>query len=221
MPSWPGRLARPAGLDGLDRAAAAGALDDADDRQAQLLRHALGEDRLHRDGGVGRAAAHREVVAQHDHRPAVDAGAPHDAIGRRQLGELAVRIVLGLAGDGADLVEAALVDQLVDALAHCEPAAVVLALHLVRPAHLARHSLALAEVVEFRFPSHASVPGWSCRLLPLLIRQPLPGARPPRRLAIDRRPVAAAHAEWRWAPHRVATCRRSPPALPRCRPPAR
>ena len=37
-------------------------------------------------------------------------------------------VVLGLAGDGADLVEAAGVDQAVDALAHREPAAVVLAL---------------------------------------------------------------------------------------------
>ena len=71
------------------------------------LRHALGEDRLHGDGGVGRAAAHREVVAQHDDRAAVDPGAAHDAVGGRELGELAVVVVLGLAGDGADLVEAA------------------------------------------------------------------------------------------------------------------
>ena len=142
MPSWPGRLERPRRLDGLDRAAAAGALDDADDRQAQLVGHALGQDRLHRDGGVGRAAAHREVVAQHDHRAAVDLRSPHHAVGRRELGQLVVGVVLGLAGDGADLVEAALVDQPVDALAHREPAAVVLALHLVGPAHLARHALA-------------------------------------------------------------------------------
>ena len=34
------------------------------------------------------------------------------------------------------------VDEAVDALAHREPAAVVLALHLVGPAHLARHAFA-------------------------------------------------------------------------------
>ena len=153
------QVGTPRRLDGLDRAAAARALDDADDRQAQLVGHALGQDRLHVDGGVGRPAAQGEVVAQHDDRPAVDRGATHDAIGRRELGQLVVGVVFGLAGDGADLVEAAFVDQPVDALAHRQPAAVVLALDLVGPAHLARHAFARAQFVEFRLPAHVLVPG--------------------------------------------------------------
>jgi hypothetical protein len=131
----------------------------ASDGQAQLVRHALGEDRLHVDGGVGRATAHGEVVARHDHGPAVDAGAAHNAVRRRELGQLVVGVVLGLAGNGADLVEAALVDQPVDALTHREPAAVVLPFDLVRPAHLARHAFARAQLVEFRLPGHASILG--------------------------------------------------------------
>ena len=66
-------------------------------------------------------------------------------------------VVLGLAGDGADLVEAARVDQPVDALAHREPAAVVLALDLVGAAHLARHALARPQLVQFALPAHMSV----------------------------------------------------------------
>jgi hypothetical protein len=146
-------------LDGLDRAAAARTFDDAHDRQPQLLRHALGEDRLHGDGGIGRASAHREVVAQHDDGTAVDPGAAHDAVGGRERGELPGLVVLGLAGDGSDLVKAFPIDQAVDALAHREPAAVVLALHLVRPAHLARHALALSQFVELALPTHVSVLG--------------------------------------------------------------
>ena len=45
----------------------------------------------------------------------------------------------------------------VDALAHGQAAAVVLALHLVGPAHLARQRLAPAQFVEFRLPAHARI----------------------------------------------------------------
>ena len=42
------QIGAPRRLDGLDRAAAARAFDDADDGQPQLVGHALGQDRLHR-----------------------------------------------------------------------------------------------------------------------------------------------------------------------------
>ena len=89
-------------------------------------------------------------------RPSIH-GAAHHAIGRRELGQRSRLAVFGLAGDGADLVEAALVDQAVDAFAHREPAAVVLALHLVGAAHLAGHALARPQFVQLRLPGHKSV----------------------------------------------------------------
>ena len=49
------------------------------------------------------------------------------------------------------------VDQPVDPLAHREPAAVVLALDLVGPAHLARHALARPQFVQLALPAHMSV----------------------------------------------------------------
>ena len=37
------------------------------------------------DGRVGRAAAHREIVAEDHDRTAIDLGAPHDAVGGGEL----------------------------------------------------------------------------------------------------------------------------------------
>ena len=70
------------GVEALDAAAAAGAVDQADDRQAQLVGHLLGVDLLLGDGGVGRAAPDGEVVAADHHRAAVDAAPTHDEVGR-------------------------------------------------------------------------------------------------------------------------------------------
>src|SRR3546814_3434996 len=85
--------------------------DLAHDRQAHLLRHALGVELLLLDRGVGRPAAHGEVVAGDDDRAAVDGAAADDAVGRRQADQLAVLVIGGTAGDGADLAETAGVDQ--------------------------------------------------------------------------------------------------------------
>ena len=84
------QVGAPGGLDRLDRAAAARALDDADDRQPQIVRHLLGHQRLFADRRVGRAAAHREIVADDDDRAAVDPGAAHHAVRRHQLDQPAV-----------------------------------------------------------------------------------------------------------------------------------
>ena len=71
-------------LERLHRAAAAGPVDEPDDRQAQLVRHLLGMDLLLEDRRVGGAAAHREVVAADDDGAAVDAGPSHDEVGGRE-----------------------------------------------------------------------------------------------------------------------------------------
>ena len=146
-------------LDGLDRAAAARALDDADDRQAEFARHLFRHQRLGGDRGVGRAAADGEIVADDHDRPAVDQPAAEHAIRRRERGEVAGGIVLGLAGDGADLVEASRIDEERNALAHRQPATIVLALDLVGAAHLAREAFAAHQLIEFGLPVHAAPPG--------------------------------------------------------------
>ena len=70
-------------------------------------------------------------------RPSILAAAHHE-VGRHQVDEVVAAVVVGLAGDAADLVEGARVEQAVDALAHGEAPAVVLALDLVRAAHAPR-----------------------------------------------------------------------------------
>ena len=144
-------------LDRLHRAAAARALDHTDNRHAVLVGVAFDEVRLFLDRGVGRAAAHGEVVAGDGHRPAVDLAAAHDGIGRHQVDEVVAAVVLGLAGDAAELAEGVLVEQPVDALAHGQSTAIVLALDLVGPAHAPRHLLAAAQLVHFRLPAHVRV----------------------------------------------------------------
>ncbi len=142
-------------LDRLDRAAAARALDQPDDRQAEFRRHPFGHDRLLADGRIRAAAAHGEVVADHHHRSAIHHRAAHHAVGRREGLQVALRVVFSAPGDRADLVEAALVRQRLDALAHGQAAAIMLAPHLVRPAHLPGQGLAPPQFVEFGLPGHA------------------------------------------------------------------
>ncbi len=72
--------------------------------------------------------------------------------------EFAVLVIFGDAGNRADLVEAFLIDQPVDALANGEPALVALPLDLVNASHLARERFAPGEVVELRLPIHSCPP---------------------------------------------------------------
>ena len=122
------------------------------------MRHLLGHQRLGRDRGIRGAAAHGKIVADHDHRAAVDLAAAEHAVGRRQILEFAVLVIFGGAGNRADLVEALSIDQFVDALANGEPALVALPLDLVNASHLARERFAPGEVVEFRLPVHSYPP---------------------------------------------------------------
>jgi len=138
----------------LYRAAAARAVDQAHERQAQVAGHALHRKELVLDAAIVGAAAHGEIVAGDGHRAPVDAPAAEDQVGRREIGQRAVSAVLRDAREAADLVEGTFVQQLVYALAHRELAAVVLALDLVRPAHLFRERLAAAQFLDLFFPAH-------------------------------------------------------------------
>ena len=122
------------------------------------MRHLLGHQRLGGDRSVRRTAAHGEIVADNDHRPAVDLAAAEHAVRRRQIGKLAVLVVFGNSGNRSDLVEAFPVDQSVDALTNGEPALVALPLDLVNASHLARERFAPGEVVELRLPGHSYPP---------------------------------------------------------------
>ena len=87
------------GLERLDAAPAAGAVDQAHERDAQLVGGALGPHHLLPDGGVGRPAADGEVVGL-DHRAApVDAALADDRVGRQEARQLARAVVLALARD--------------------------------------------------------------------------------------------------------------------------
>ena len=67
-------------------------------------------------------------------------------------------VIFGGAGNRADLVEAFLIDQTVDAITNGEPALVTLTLDLVNASHLARERFAPSEIVEFRLPVHSRPP---------------------------------------------------------------
>src|ERR1700743_2914791 len=99
------------------------------------MRHILGHQRLSRDRGVRRATAHGKIVADHDHRPAVDLAAAGHAIGRRALPKFPGFIISGDTGNRAELVKSLLTDPFADALVNGEPALVALPLDLVNASH--------------------------------------------------------------------------------------
>ncbi len=135
----PARQIGPAlGLDGLDRTAAARTLDQAKDRQAQFVGHFFGIDGLFLDRRIGRAAANGEVVAADNHRAAINPAPPHDAVGGRMGGDIAIPVVFVGSGGGADFPKCAVIEDLVDPLPHGQPAALVLTLYLVFAAQLFR-----------------------------------------------------------------------------------
>ena len=143
------------GFNGFHRATAPGAFDQANDRQTEVVRHLLGHQRLGRDRCVRGAAAHGEIVADHDHRPAVDLATAEHAIGWRQIPELTLLIIFGGARNRPDFVETPGVDKRIDTLANGKPALVALPLDLISASHLARERFAPGEVVELRLPGHS------------------------------------------------------------------
>ena len=103
--------------------AAAGGVDQPDDRHAQLMRQALDVDPLVGDRGLGRAGADGEVVHVQRHLASLDAPGADDGIGRVDAFEHALAAVVALAGQAAEFSEAVGIEQGRDAFARVEPAA--------------------------------------------------------------------------------------------------
>ena len=141
-------------LDRLHRPAPAHPVDQPQVREPELEGEALGVVALGPDRGVGRAAPHGEVVAGDHHRAPVDLGHAADEVRRQERLQLAVVVVRAHAGDRAELVEGAAVDDPLDALADGELAELVLAGHLVGAAHLVGQLGAYAPA--HRFPASSS-----------------------------------------------------------------
>ena len=139
----------------LDRPAAARAVDHADDRQLELVRHLLGLHHLAADPGIRRAAANGEIIGGGNHRAAVDLRLAEQEGGRKDGFEIAVFVVAALARDLADFAEGAVVAQRGEPGAGIHLAPAMLASDLVGSAHLLGQRLAPAQFLEFFFPSHA------------------------------------------------------------------
>ncbi len=136
--------------------APAAALEEADQRQPVADGELLGEDALAQAGGGGRAAAQGEVLAAQHAGPPVDLREAEHVVGRREGGQLAALVELGVTGEGALLAEAPGVRQGLDALADREPAQLVLARHGLRAAELLRPAAALLDALDLRLPAHSS-----------------------------------------------------------------
>ena len=149
---WTGTKERRSLSSVFTRTAATGAVDEPDDRHAQLARHAFGVHLLLEDRCVGGPAPHGEVVAADHDRPAVDAAAPHHEVGRGEVEESAVVVVGRASGDRADLVKRSRVEERFDAFAHRELAAVVLTLNLLRPTHPAGQFLTSPKFGDLGLP---------------------------------------------------------------------
>src|SRR5581483_4367859 len=106
-----------------------------------------------------RAAAHGKIVADHNDRTSINLAATEHAVGGSGAFQLALLVIFSNTGYGADFVEAFLVEQAVDALAHREPPLVVLPLDLVRAAHCARQGLPPGQFVKLRLPVHSFLRG--------------------------------------------------------------
>jgi hypothetical protein len=150
-----GQVGTAGGLDGLHRASPARPLDQPDDGHAELGGDFLRHPGLALDGGIGGPAAEGEIVAGDDDRAAIDGASAEHAVGRDEAGDVAVRPIGRLAGDAADLLEAAGVEHAVDAFAHRHASAFMLARHAVLAAEFACERLAVAQFRQFHLPADA------------------------------------------------------------------
>ena len=144
-----------------DAAAAAGAVDETDERQPQLSGGAFAPAHLVADGAIGRAAAHGEVVGADDDGPAIDRAAPGDEVRRGEGLYPALFVVFNLACQRADLAERAVVQQLVDAVADGSAALGDVAGDAFGAAHFLGEFAPAADLLEFGFPGHSMERLWN------------------------------------------------------------
>ncbi len=149
-----GQVGASCGLDRLHRTAAARSFNQANDRHAELRRDLLRHLGLALDGGVGRSTAQREVIAGDDHWPPIHGAAPEYAVSGNETDDVAFRIIARLAGDAADFLEAARIEQSVYALTHGQAATRVLPGDTVLATELACQRLPLAQLGQFGFPTN-------------------------------------------------------------------
>ena len=140
------------GLERLDAAPATRSVDESDDREAEVVRHALGHHLLLEDRRIRGAAANGEVVAAHHHGSVVDAAASHHEVGGHHRRDGAGVVAGRAPGERADLAEAGRVQERVDALAHRELALGAVTFHLLGAAHLLGELTPVSELVELRLP---------------------------------------------------------------------
>src|SRR5690606_20201001 len=136
------------------RSAATGAVDQANQGQAPAHRLGFGEGEFLAQPAVVGAASHGEVVAGDEDLAAIEPGTPANDIGGREPDELAVRVVLGEAGGGADFIEAAGIGKGVEPLANGELAVRMVASDLLRSAHLPGEFLPTGILVDLGLPVH-------------------------------------------------------------------
>jgi hypothetical protein len=141
-------------LDGFHRTAAAHPVDKTNVRQPQFERETFGALAFACDRGIGRTAAHGEIVAGENHRTAADVGGAEHEVRRRERAQLAFSIVVAHARQRADLVERVGVADGRDALANGQLAELMLPRHFVRATHLQRERFAAAKFVDLLSPAH-------------------------------------------------------------------
>ena len=99
------------------------------------------------------AAPHGEVVAFHHHSATAEIAPAVNEVGGPKPGEAALLVVRGNAGDRADLMERAGIEEPVHPFSHRELALAVMAGDLLRPTHLAHEALPPAELLKLRLPA--------------------------------------------------------------------
>ena len=124
-----------------------------DQRYPVLARHVGQEEALEAflRADVRRSTRDGEVLAANHDRAAVDLGQSADVGQRREVPELAV-FVCPVTGQPADLVEAARVDERVDAVADGQLAQLALAIDAFLAAHLEGELAAEVEFIDFGLP---------------------------------------------------------------------
>ena len=144
-------------LQALDGAAAAGAVDHPDHRDAKRVRHFLTLGELAVQRRIGGPAAHGKVVGRGDHRAPLDIGAAEDQVARRKILERSVLGIGAAPGDLADLAKAAFVDNAGNPGPRIELAAAMLARHFLLAAHFFGKALAFGQFLKFGLPGHIGV----------------------------------------------------------------